>query len=798
MHVPNRWVLWFGLAAWLPVLAIQLATVSGAIGREVAGPSAASSENFAKQTAVREQDHWSFRLLDSSAMPTVRNPDRLRNPIDAFILDKLESNGLEFSPDADKVTLMRRAYLDLTGLPPSPDERKEFLSDTADGAYERLIDRLMASPHFGERWGRHWLDVAGYADTVGFDGNPNDLALTEGKWRYRDYVIQCFNDDVPYDQFLLEQLAGDEIDNWRTSDVMRPETMRRLIATGYLRTARDQTTEPVSNIPTNFYEVLNDTVEIVGKGLLGLTVNCARCHDHKFDPILQEDYYRLMAIFTPAYNPDSWKPAVSWSKELDDRTLPDIPLSEAEEIRKQNVAIDNQVIDLNKQVAALREPYRTRLFEEKLLNVPELLRSETRAAWNTDKKTRDSAQKAIVNKFATILTVTDAEIDMAMSPVEKDLLAKNQHEIKTASNRHRSWNKIQALFDVGPPPSTYLFLDGQHENPGHEISPGYVQVLCDHPNLATMTPPKLESTSGRRTALAQWLTTRNTRASALVSRVMANRIWMHLFGNGLASTDADFGVQGTPPIHPELLDYLALEFQNRRWHIKPLIRLMMTSTVYRQSSSQLDAEPRPNPREIDPENRLYWRMPLRRLESEVIRDVLLDVSGKLDRSMGGPPVLLKTSPDGRVDINVEKLAKPADAWRRSVYLVSRRAYHHSLLSVFDQPSIATTCARRDGSAVPLQALAMLNDRMVIEVSERLAERVRNSTSSDTERIDYAFQLSLSRKPDAWEATTCLEALQQKRQLYIEVEHTSPSVAERRAMIDLCHTLLNTSEFLCAE
>ncbi len=790
-----------GLRHW-KILAIFLSFVPWTPVRGVNGVQSknvqASETPTVAGNEITASDHWAFRTLVPSALPKVVQSGRLRTPIDAYILSQLESHRLEFSPDASQITLIRWASLDLIGLPPSPQEIRLFLQDKTEDAYERLIDRLMASPHFGERWGRHWLDVAGYADTVGFDGNPNDLSLTEGKWRYRDYVIQCFNEDMPYDQFLLEQLAGDEVDNWRTTDVLPPEILRRLIATGYLRTARDQTTEPVSNIPTNFYEVIHDTIEIVGKGLLGLTVNCARCHDHKFDPVLQEDYYRLMAIFTPAYNPDSWKPAISWSKDLEDRTLPDVPLRQAEEIRQHNILIDHKIADLNKQIAAVREPHKSRLFEEKIQSIPESLRMETRTAWETDKNQRNVVQKAIFEKYSKTLTVTDAEVEASITEEEKAVLLKSGGEMEQASKQRRRWNKIQALFDVGPAPSTRLLIGGQHENPDHEVLPGYIQALCEFPDQVQMIPPTIDGTSGRRTALAQWLTTGNTRATGLVGRVMVNRIWMHLFGSGLGSPDADFGVQGMPPVHPELFEWLVLQFQQGPWRIKPLVRRILLSTVYRQASSLRDLNLNPNPATLDPDNRLFWRMPLRRLESEVIRDALLEVSGQFDPAMGGPPVLLKTSPDGRVDIHTEKLAAPADAWRRSVYLVSRRAYHHSLLSVFDHPSIATTCARRDASAVPLQALAMLNDQMVIEVSERLADRVRHAVTSDKERIAEAFLVSLSRNPDAWEVATCLDALETKGPLYRDLEGCSAEVAERRAFVDFCHTLLNTSEFLYVE
>ena len=276
---------------------------------------------------IRDEDRrfWSFRPLSPPPAPRVADSARVRTPIDAFLLSRLEAQGLSFSPDADAPTLVRRAYLDLLGLPPSPEEIDAFLSDDRPGPFNRLVDHfLLSSPHFGERWGRHWLDVAGYVDTVGFDTDATNIITSEGKWLYRDYVIRAFNQDRPYDRFLTEQLAGDELYDWRRAEHFTPEVREALIATGYLRTARDMTHEDVGVIPQNFFGIMHDTIEIVGTGLLGLTINCARCHSHKFDPIPQEDYYRIMAVFTPAYNPRAWLPVIPTETNLKDRGLPDV------------------------------------------------------------------------------------------------------------------------------------------------------------------------------------------------------------------------------------------------------------------------------------------------------------------------------------------------------------------------------------------------------------------------------------------------------------------------------------------
>ncbi len=306
---------------------------------------------------VRDEDRrfWSFRPLRQPTVPTGTLAGRMRTPVDRFLQASLEPKGLTFSPDADPSTLVRRAYLDVLGLPPSIEEVDAFLADDRPDAFERVVDRLLASPHLGERWGRHWLDVAGYVDTVGFDTDATNIILSEGKWRYRDYVIRAFNEDRPYDRFLTEQLAGDELYDWRKAKRFTPAMREALIATGYLRTAHDLTHEDVGVIPQNFYGIAHDTIEIVGTGLLGLTINCARCHSHKFDPIPQEDYYRLMAVFSPAYNPQAWLPVIPTETKSRDRGLPDVSPAEVAEIERHNRGVDRRLKELRDRLSAHAE-----------------------------------------------------------------------------------------------------------------------------------------------------------------------------------------------------------------------------------------------------------------------------------------------------------------------------------------------------------------------------------------------------------------------------------------------------------
>jgi Protein of unknown function (DUF1553)/Protein of unknown function (DUF1549) len=762
------------------------------------GPAARAG----KPITSKDREHWAFRRLARPAPPRIHNAAQARTPIDTFLLAKLEEKGLGFSADADRVTLIRRAYLDLWGLPPSPADVDAFVADQHPGAFERLLDRLLASPHFGERWGRHWLDVVGYADTVGFDIDATLIVPAEGKWKYRDYVIAALNKDKPYDRFVVEQLAGDELVDWRKAAKFTPEIRELLIATGYLRTARDESHEPESNIPLIYFGVLQNTVEIAGNSLLGLTMNCCRCHDHKFDPIPQKDYYQLMALFTPAYNPRNWKPVYPWKPEIKDRGLRDVAPAEAAEVDRHNAEIDRQITALKTQQAELRRPYTARLFEAKLRSLPEPIRGDTKTALETPVAKRNEVQKYLAGKFEALLKVKPEEVDKALTAVDRQKLASLTSKAAALAAGRRKYGKLQALYDVGPPPPTHLLKRGEYDRPGPEVQPGFVSVLCDSTDAAVIRASAANGSSGRRTAFARWLTAPDSRASALLARVMVNRIWQHLFGQGLVPTPDNFGLTGEPATHPELLEWLSSEFVQRGWRIKPLIKLMMMSAAYRQSSSRSGSTLR-EPQsalatQVDPSNQLLWRMRLRRIEAEVIRDAILAVSGRLDPTMGGPPVPLHSQLDGMVVIDDKALQSPTARYRRSVYLLFRRAYNLSLLSVFDQPLVAVTCPQRDASAVPLQSLTMLNDAFIAEQAEAFAERVSRTAGASGEKpTRSAFRLALGRQPAEAEIKICAQLLERQTAAY-QAAKLPREQAERKALVQLCHTLLNTSEFLYAE
>ncbi|HJT77801.1 MAG TPA: PSD1 and planctomycete cytochrome C domain-containing protein, partial [Gemmataceae bacterium] len=659
---------------------------------------------------VTEQDRqfWAFRKPVRPAVPRVRDVGRVRTPIDTFVLARLEAKGLTFSPDADPATLVRRAYLDLLGLPPSPAEVDAYLSDPRPDAYERLVDRLLASPHYGERWGRHWLDAAGYADSIGGDNDPGQVFPREGMWRYRDYVVRSLNADKPYDRFLTEQLAGDEMDDWRSAPVFTPEMREHLIATGFLRTTVDHTFEDELNRPFERYQVLHDTIENVTTNLLGLTVACARCHDHKFDPIAQVEYYRLLAVLKPVYNPEAWiKPQ--------NRHLDDVSPREKEAIERHNRDIDRQVAERNRKIVALRQPYERRLAAAKLAAVPEAIRADTEAALATPAEKRGAVQKYLAAKLGTLLQVSPGEVTRSLNDPDRAAVTALEQQVAALKAQRQSVGTIQAAWEAGQgtAPPTYLFRRGNLVTPGAEVQPALFAVLTDpgRPLLIGLPKPGAKS-SGRRTAWARWLTRPD---HPLTARVFVNRTWQRYFGEGIVATSDNFGHLGARPTHPKLLDWLATEFVSRGWKIKALHRLIVTSTVYRQSSTA-GARPAgaPDPEAVDPGDQLLWRQRLRRLESEVIRDSVLAVSGTLDTSMGGPPVPITPLPDGLVVVPAQGLPTPTARWRRSLYLFSRRNYNLTLLNVFDQPVMATNCTRRITSAVPLQSLTLLNDAVMLE------------------------------------------------------------------------------------
>ncbi len=731
-----------------------------------------------------ERRHWAYQSPVWHEPPRVRWPAKVRRPVDAFVLAKLDQMGLTLAPDADRETLVRRVFLDLVGLLPTPEQVEEFLADERPDAYEGLVDMLLSSPHFGERWGRHWLDAAGYVDVYGGDNDAAIINVLDSKWRYRDYVIRSLNHDKPFDRFITEQLAGDELVDWRSAEPYTAEVIESLTATGFLLAAADDTHAPELNTADIRHRVLQLTVEIVASNLLAMTLQCAKCHDHKYEAIPQRDYYRLLATFAPAFNPDHW--VVSNA-----RGIPDVAACEKAEIDRHNAEILKRVASRKQCQSSVRDAYQQRLFAAKLSKLPAVIQQDVKTALSTAAGDRSAVQKYLAERLGPLLEVDAEEITSALSQQDRQRLDKLDREIAELNAQQRRHGVIQAVYEANPPTPTYLLRRGNHLSPGIEVRPGLPAVLTEPEGPIEASALLAGSSSGRRLRLARQLTDPNALAGGYLARVMVNRLWQQLFGRGIVATSDNFGVSGSDPTHPELLDWLALEFIRCGWKMKPVIRMLVTSSTYRQASANPSSEA--VAAEVDPANVLLWKMRLRRLESEILRDAILTVSDQLVRDLGGPPTPLAVEPDGRVVIDEQHLSSLADKWRRSIYVLARRNYQLSLLATFDQPVVATNCTRRSPSAVVTQSLTMLNDAFVLEHARGFAERLAGSRDVH-QQIDQAFRIALGRRPLGDEILWCQELLQCHTERYYQ-SGLPREAAGRRALTHLCQVLLNTSEFL---
>jgi hypothetical protein len=681
----------------------------------IAHPAVAADDDTITQ---RRKDHWAWKRPVRPPLPTSKNPAWVRNPVDAFILSKLEAAGLAPAPQATRDQLLRRVTLDLTGLPPTLGEIDEFLADKSATAWERVIDRLLASPHYGERWGRHWLDVARYADSNGFEfDEPRPDA-----WRYRDYVIAAFNADKPYDRFIDEQLAGDEL---------FPGQAEALIATGFNVLGPDMT--DASDQAKRRQDTLDDMTDTVGLVFLGMTLGCARCHDHKFEPILQTDYYRLQAFFTPA----------SFRRDL--------PIASPRERSAHESAARQYAVlvkPIQEAVSRLEAPYRQRLYEKRLAT----LADEARAAHQTPTDKRTAAQKALVEKTDRLLVVTPQAVVEAMTPEERRRHDDNLKQLRKFDDRRPAPLPVaMGLRDAtGEPAKTFVLERGEFGQYGEEVEPGFPSILSlDQQAQPARIAPLRSKSSGRRAALAHWIADKD---NPLTARILVNRLWHYHFGRGLVGTPSDFGVRGERPTHPELLDWLATEFVASGWSIKHMHRLILDSAVYRQSSKSDQR----SAKEKDPDNRLLSRFPIRRLDAEAIRDSLLAVSGRLNPRMGGPG-----TPVGD---------------RRSVYVQVRRNLRDPFLLTFDLPDSTLSCPKRERSTTAPQALALLNADEVLKSARALAALLEREPGTEA-RIDAAYRRVLGRHPTAEEMGDAREFL----------AHSPLS--------EFCRALFNVSEFV---
>jgi len=676
------------------------------------------------QVSEADRQFWAFQPPRKSTPTPARHVDRARTTIDAFLLAQLEAKQLAFSPQTDRATLIRRACFDLIGLPPEPDAVREFLADPRPDGFDALLDKLLASPQYGARWGRHWLDAAGYVDNRLFDGDLSTIYPNEGIWRYRDYVIKSLNSDQPYDRFLIEQLAGDELVDWRNADEFAPETLSLLSATGFLRCVEDHTSEPQYGIDKR-YEVIHQVIDMVSTSVLGLTMECCRCHNHKYDPLPQRDYYRLMACFEPAFNVHDWK-------RPQDRFLADVSPA-------QRAAIDAHNAEVDKQITELQPP----------LKAAEEAKDENR-------------------------------------------IAELKKQIGEVQGRKSSYGKVQALWDVGPAPTSRVHRRGNVHAAGVLVEAGFPQILQPEGQLVEAVSNDMPvGSTGRRLALARWLVRPD---HPLTGRVIVNRIWHLHFGRGIVETLGNFGRSGSPPTHPELLDGLTADFVEHGWTIKRLHRQIMQSTAYQQSSrrpridtvlgtDQMLGE------QTDPGNLLLWRMNLKRLEAEVVRDAILAVSGALDLAAGGPPDEISKPTNG--------LSQTASR-RRSLYLFARRVYPLKFLEIFDAPIMPVNCTQRTSSSTVLQSLAQLNSQFVMDHAERMAQSVFEPGGVDSgAQIEAAFQRAFARQPRATELEQSLAFIREQLKNH-ESAGTPADMAVQVALADLCQMLLSANEFLYVE
>ena len=734
------------------------------------------------QLTERDRAHWAFQPPARPAPPTVGDASRVRNPIDAFLLRKLEAEGLSFSPEASPLTLLRRAYLDLVGMPPTPAEIDEFLADTEPGAYERLVDRLLDSEDYGERWAQIWLDLAGYADSEGVIDEDRERLHA---WRYRDYVIRALNADRPYDRFLAEQLAGDELVDYGNAEPVTQEIVDTLAATGFLRLTPDGTYSTANASLAEKFNVVADEMQVLGSAVLGMTVGCARCHDHKYDPVSQREYYSLSAVFQSALDPYDWIPPT-------ERFL-DVSLeAERRAAAAANAPLEEEIERLEAEFRELVNPHFERELERRLAELPEALRQPLREVAQTPRKDRTPAQRKLAHEHKELLQVPNADGEWHQIaeafPELKDTAGPVNARIKAIKADLVPPPKIRAVFDMGGDPSpAYLLQRGDAQSLGQRVWPDVPRVLAA--SLPAYQPGQPRAgTTGNRLAFAKWLT---RPSHPLTARVMANRLWLNHFGRGLVATPSDFGLTGAEPTHPELLDWLATEFVARNWSLKAMHRLMMTSAAYRQSS-RVD----PRAAQADPENLLLSRMPLRRMDAEVLHDSILRATGRLDPTRFGRPARVTKRDNGEI------VAEATDqGWRRAIYLLRKRRLPVTLLEVFDAPKLAPNCTERRESTVAPQALQMMNGEAQIEHARYLAGRLIDEHPSQSARIDALYRAILSRPPTAQEAEAAVGDLADLRAHWRahldDTRHVGPrqSGAGWMALGSFAHALLNSAEFL---
>ncbi|HSP66843.1 MAG TPA: DUF1549 and DUF1553 domain-containing protein [Bryobacteraceae bacterium] len=723
-----------------------------------------------------KRSFWSLQPVKKAPVPAVQNQSWVKNPIDSFVLAKLEEASLQPNPPADRLTLLRRATIDMTGLPPTQEEIQQFLSDQSANAWEKVVDRLLASPAYGERWARHWLDVARYADSNGFKADETRPNI----WRYRDYVIDAFNTDKPYDRFIKEQIAGDEL---------YPGDPDALVAMGFNRHWIDETN--AAALFTRRQETLDDMTTATGEAFMGLTFGCARCHNHKFDPILQKDYYRLQAFFA--------------NTSFGDGPLPLKDPAARQKYEAQKAEWEAKTKDIRAEMNKILEPLRA----AKIKSGSNTFEEEVKAAIMIDPAQRDPLQSMMYHTAEPRVTF-DEEPDARTLRTLKGDSATRYADLKKQlaafdALKPAKLPEGQFMIDIGPKaPPTHVLRGGNFAMQGEEVQPGFLSIL--DPADAKVTG--LPNSTGRRTALAAWLTDPK---NPLVARVMVNRIWHYNFGTGIVATPGDFGRMGARPTHPELLDYLSASFVENGWSVKKLQRQILLSNTYQQS-----ADLQAKAAGTDPDNKLLWRWPRRRMEAEAIRDSMLFTSGLLNTKMGGPGVFPPVPAGTLSELSATAAAGGwktekdiAQANRRSVYIFVRRNLRYPMLQEFDSANTFESCDFRKNTVTPSQSLDLLNNDLILQWAQSLAGRVLNDSGLTPDaQVDRAFKLTYGRAPSAEEQKLATDFL--ARQMPIMAQRladakTKPPLpnnmpagmdpARAAALVDLSHMLLDSNQFL---
>jgi hypothetical protein len=686
-------------------------------------------------------DDWVYKPIRRVEVPTVRTP--AVSPVDRFLLQKLEAVRLTFSAPADKATLLRRVTFDLTGLPPTVAELDAFLADDSPLAFERVVDRLLASPAYGERQALPWLDEVRFAETDGFKADDRRPYA----WRYRDYVIRSFNADKPFDRFIKEQLAGDEL---------YPGDPDALVATAFLRHYPDEYN--AVNLEQRRQEILNDITDTTGQAFLGITLGCAKCHDHKFDPIPQKDYYRIQAFFA------GWKEVEA----------PLMPADKRAEFDRQVRSWHEKTADVRRQIGAIERPYRERFSQKRRSRFPE----ELSHLLDIPPERRTPLEQQLAAMVAKQVYMDDKGMFNGMKPADKERWEALKKQLAEAGPKPTPPAVAMAFTDVGRNvPATHVLRRGNWRKPADEVRPGFLSAFDNRE--ADVKPPTATASTGRRTALANWIADGK---NPLTARTIVNRAWAQHFGQGIVGSLGDLGFQGDRPTHPELLDWLAGEFVARGWSLKKLHRTILLSDAYRQAST-FD----PAAAKIDPHNDLLWRMNRRRLDGEALRDAILTVAGTLNPKAGGPSVYPELPGEMKATGSWPVSADAAERDRRSVYVFVKRNLRYPLFGAFDAPDRNEACSRRFETTTASQSLMLLNEKLYAEKAKRFAERVIRETPGSVEsRVGTAYRIALGRRPTSEEQTAATRFL---------AEQAKRAGGPADALADFCHALLNLNEFV---